>query len=106
MTVGDRLKLRRTQLGITQEELAETLGTNHKQIWKYERDRNKPSSDVIIALANALETTSDWILGLSEDIQPMGDESNLAPSEQVLLRLYRSKTPDKQQQTLDIVRAI
>lgn len=106
MNVGERIKLRRHQLGLSQNDLAALMNTSQQQIWRYEKGENKPTTDVIAALATALETTADYLIGLSDEIKPVGDESDLSTNERLLVNLYRGKPPEKQQTVLDVVKAI
>ena len=48
MTKGERIKHRREQLGISQTELAECIGTSKQNLYKYENDiiTNIPSDRV------------------------------------------------------------
>ena len=64
MNEGDRIKARRKQLGMTQEELAQKAGYNSiASISKIERgDRSFPIEQ-IVPIAKALDVTPAWIMG-------------------------------------------
>lgn len=68
MTKGERIKQRREQLGISQTELAECIGTSKQNLYKYENDiiTNIPS-DRVEALAKKLNTSPAYIMGWNED---------------------------------------
>jgi transcriptional regulator with XRE-family HTH domain len=106
MTIGKRIKLRRNQLRLTQTQLADMVLSSQRQILKYEQNENSPTAAVIISLAMALDVSADWLLGLSEDINPRYEESSLRLDEQRLLKIYRAKTPEKQESILSVVQAI
>ncbi|HEY1631309.1 MAG TPA: helix-turn-helix transcriptional regulator [Rhizomicrobium sp.] len=53
--IGRRLKARRTELRITQKELAEALGLAPQQIQKYETGINRMSAAVLYTLTVALD---------------------------------------------------
>jgi transcriptional regulator with XRE-family HTH domain len=53
--VGNRIRLRRTLLGISQSTLAETLGLTFQQVQKYKKGTNRVSSSRLVDLANALD---------------------------------------------------
>lgn len=106
MTIGERIKIRRRQLELTQTELADLIGSSQRQIIKYEQDENSPTSAVIIAMATALETSADWLLGLSDEINPHYDDSNLDTKERELLKIYRAKPNDKQDSIIAMARVI
>ena len=63
--IGKRLKLARTAAGLSLRGLAEVIGhrVSAQAIGKYERDETTPGSGVLIALAEALHTTVDYLLG-------------------------------------------
>ncbi|HKR88626.1 MAG TPA: helix-turn-helix transcriptional regulator [Phenylobacterium sp.] len=54
--VGLRIRLRRKELGISQERLAETIGLTFQQVQKYERAANRVSASKLWEVARALET--------------------------------------------------
>ena len=68
MTKGERIKHRREQLGISQTELAECIGTSKQNLYKYENDiiTNIPS-DRVEALAKKLNTSPAYIMGWNEE---------------------------------------
>ena len=65
-TFGKRLRECRKIKGLSQNELAGLLHTNHSVIGKYERDDVKPSIDVVKRLAEVLNTTIAYLLGEAE----------------------------------------
>ena len=67
-TVGGRIKQKRMEKGLSQEELAEILFMNAKNISAYENNRNEVPSSVLHAMAKALETSMDYLYtGIEED---------------------------------------
>lgn len=68
MTTGERIKQRREELGITQVDLANLVGTYRQQIYKYERSiiRDIPH-DMIEKIAAALHTTPAILTGWETD---------------------------------------
>jgi transcriptional regulator with XRE-family HTH domain len=53
--VGKRVRLRRTLLGMSQQELGEALGLTFQQVQKYERGTNRVSSSRLYRLAGSLD---------------------------------------------------
>ena len=53
--VGDRMRIRRLYLGISQTALAEALGISHQQIQKYERGLNRISAGRLYQLSKLLK---------------------------------------------------
>ena len=68
MKKGERIKMRREQLGITQTALADMIGESKQTIYKYESGvvSNIPS-DKIEAIANVLDVSPAWICGWEQD---------------------------------------
>ena len=67
MKVGERIKLRRKEIGISQTDLADKIGTTKQNIYKYENGiiTNIPS-DKIEAIAAVLSTTPAALMGWEE----------------------------------------
>lgn len=66
--VGEKIRLRRTELGLTQEQLAEALGVSYQQIQKYETGANRISAGRIFEIARKLAVDIAWFFdGLALD---------------------------------------
>ena len=67
MKIGDRIRQRREQLDLSQEELAKRLGyKSRSSINKIERDASGLPQNKIAAIAAALHTTPAYIMGWEE----------------------------------------
>ena len=68
MSIGNRIKIRREELGMTQDELAQRLGyKSRSSVNKIElNQRNLPQAQ-IKAIANILDTTPSYIMGWDEE---------------------------------------
>ena len=68
MAKGDRIKVLREKFGLTQEELAEKLGTTKQTIFKYETNviTNIPS-DKIEKMAELFGVSPAYLMGWDED---------------------------------------
>ena len=62
-TFGKRLRDCRKEKGLSQNEVAKLLNTNHSVIGKYERDDVNPSIDAVKRLAELLNTTVAYLVG-------------------------------------------
>ena len=73
MTIGQRIRNRRIELGFSVEELADRLGKNKATVYRYESDAIKdlPVS-VLESLADALQTTPADLMGIGSE----GSEQN------------------------------
>jgi transcriptional regulator with XRE-family HTH domain len=66
-SIGDRVLLRRRELGWTQKELAERCGFPYQVISGLERGRQSIYAERLGILAHVLQVTSDYLLGLKEE---------------------------------------
>lgn len=78
MNVGQRIKMRREQLGITVDELASLINKNRATVYRYEKgDIESVPTTVLKPLAIALKTTPSYLMGWGED-DNLGDyEANI-----------------------------
>ena len=66
MVFKDRLKEKRLEAGLTQVELAGEAGVTTRTIQNYELGNRKPANmEVIQRIADALNTTTEYLLGSS-----------------------------------------
>lgn len=69
MEFKDRLKQARTQMGLSQSKLANRIGVHVTNISRYERGENKPTSQVLSKLADALNISADYLMtGSTDDV--------------------------------------
>ena len=67
MLIGDRIKELRTKLKLSQGELGDRVDTDSTIISRWETNRVRPSQKYIVRLANALGTSTDYLLGETND---------------------------------------
>lgn len=78
MTLGERIMITRKRHGLTQRELAAAAGLNTNTIARLEQGNLKDLGGQAVArLARALDTTTDFLLGLSDE---SGVDSRLEPA--------------------------
>lgn len=65
--LGDKVKFLRKKMKITQQSLATIIGVSQSTIGMIEGNKQGASNDTLIKLANALNTTVDYLL--SNDIE-------------------------------------
>jgi transcriptional regulator with XRE-family HTH domain len=61
--VGARIRERRNSLGITQEQLAATVGVTFQQVQKYERAANRVGASRLYRLSRELDVTVEFLCG-------------------------------------------
>lgn len=60
--MGKRIKIRRKELNIKQNEFAELLGISNNHMSSIETGRQKPSMDTFIGICEELRVTPDYLL--------------------------------------------
>lgn len=64
--IGKRIRYRREQLGLTQQDLADRVNATQPQIGRYETGIFNPRLDKFVEIVRALHTTPNWLLGYEE----------------------------------------
>lgn len=93
------LKKLRLKAGISQQKLAEIIGTSQQSINKYENHNVEPDISTLIDLANFFATSVDYLIG-NTDINHIIEEVHhydLNDEESKLVDEYRKLTIDEKQ---------
>lgn len=64
--VGERIKILRTERNLTQAALAHELGIAKTTLAAYEQEKNEPSNETFIKIANYFNVSADYLLGLTD----------------------------------------
>lgn len=73
MHIGERIKQRRKELGMSADKLAEKLGKDRSTIYRYEKgDIENLPLDILEPIAAALNTTPQYLMGW-EKVQKKND---------------------------------
>ena len=94
---------------MTQKELADRIQISKQSLYKYTHNHCEPRSEIIARMAVALGTTTDYIVGLTEDSKPMkrsADREREAKKENELLARIRRLSPEgyaKLEERLDML---
>ncbi|CAI9122172.1 helix-turn-helix domain-containing protein [Brytella acorum] len=116
--VGQRIRLRRTLMGLSQEKLGEALGLTFQQVQKYERGANRVSASRLYELARVMEVPVsffyDGMAGVaSQSAQPLNSMMGFAeapstfggPPPKRLDASSEDATLFGRRETIDLVRA-
>ncbi|MDI6890560.1 MAG: helix-turn-helix transcriptional regulator [Thermodesulfovibrionales bacterium] len=88
--IGERVKKRRRELGISQEKLAEILGVTYQQVQRYESGVNRLNVENIQLIANALSTPVSYFFEPDKKSVVAEELSIYLPGEESkLLRYFR-----------------
>lgn len=89
---AQRITELRNDKGVTQSEVAEALGISRQSVTLYENRSRVPDVEVLARYASYLGTTSDYLLGLSDnrtaDTAAIGDRTGLNDDAVECLELY------------------
>lgn len=85
----DRFRALRQQRGFTHEEMAERLAVHARQINRYESGSSHPHTDVVARMAEVLNVSTDYLLGIVDDPTPYIRIDNLTPQEKNVLSAMR-----------------
>ncbi len=72
--MSERIKTLRKEKGWSQGQLAERVGGDARQISRYENGHIAPSAEVLVKLAVALDTSTDYILFEDAPRRPLSVE--------------------------------
>ncbi|THD60727.1 helix-turn-helix transcriptional regulator [Phenylobacterium sp.] len=114
--VGLRIRMRRKELGISQERLAESIGLTFQQVQKYERAANRVSASKLWEMSRALSTSIAYFYeGLGDPIEMAGSnlpreamqDFLLTPEGMELAQIFPKITKGRvRRKILDLVRAM
>ena len=97
MTLGEILRELIEDSNTTQKEIAETFGFEPSTFGNYVQGTRAPDLATLKKLADCFYVTTDFLLDRRTD-------NAVSYNEDVLLRVYRSLTPDQQEITIKFVK--
>jgi len=116
--VGTRMRVRRLEVGMSQEKLGEFLGITFQQVQKYEKGTNRVSISRLHQIAQALETPISYfyegaadgldaqgvlgdleLVGVASDFLKLGDG-------RALMRSFVGMTTAQRRQVIEFVRQL
>ena len=100
---GERMQSRRKYCHLTQRRLAKQMDLTQCTISQYETGKSFPSIKNLPPLAIALNTTVDYLLGLTNNPFPSLINKPVIESEQDLLQTYYSLSPEKRERAVGIL---
>ena len=97
--LGNKLKMRRLALGLTQTKVAKAINVTFQQIQKYEKGTNGVSSIRLLQLSNYLKVPIDYFFEdfgqyLNNQASTSGKELNI--NYNFLSKIYSELSPEQQ----------
>lgn len=100
--VGQRLRVRRSLLGMSQEKLAESIGLTFQQVQKYERGTNRVSASRLYDISNVLDVPVSYFFEqLGDSPSSAGGAYGLSDNPQ---EAFEGEDIMHRKETLDLVR--
>lgn len=101
--VGQRLRVRRSLLGLSQEKLAESIGLTFQQIQKYERGMNRISAGRLFQFSRILEVPISYFYDqMTGSAKIHSTASGFSDNKQ---ESFDSADHMQEKETLDLIRA-
>ena len=74
MNFGEKIYKLRKEKGLSQEALAEQIGTTRQAISKWENNQGFPETEKLLQLSNIFEVSTDFLLKEEKTVKSMADE--------------------------------
>ncbi len=97
------LKELRAENNLTQEKLAQAIGTNQRTVARWEVGKSDPSVFYILKLAEYFHVSADYLLGVEDDLghkSYIDVQDDITPEEQKLITAYRKLSPSNREMIL------
>ena len=112
--VGNRVRIRRMLIGMSQEKLGDLLGLTFQQVQKYEKGINRIGAGRLFEIARILDVPIDFFYeGVSTSAQGFAEESApvlefVSSNEglQLSLAFMKIKDPKVRKRVLDLVKSL
>ena len=93
--ICERLVQKREEAGLKQAELARRIGVGRDSYNRYEHSKSKPSIEILALIANELNTSTDYLLGNTDNPAPPGQKTSGFAKRFMQLRMERSLSHDE-----------
>lgn len=105
MTMGERIKRRRKELGMSVDLLAEMIGRNRATVYRYENDDiDTPPDDVVESLALALDLTPKQLrYGTEREVEGNWMPVKMSNHEERTFQKYRALPADQKERIDEMV---
>jgi transcriptional regulator with XRE-family HTH domain len=111
--VGQRVRTRRLEIGMSQERLAELLGVTFQQVQKYEKGVNRIAVSRLLDIANSLEISACRFFdglerrGVAEESPDYVNDALATPEGAQLIAVFAGiKSQKVRRKVLDLVKVV
>ena len=100
--MGERIKKIRRQKGLSQTELANSIGASQQVITNYERGLREPSIEILLKIAGALDVSLERLIGT----KPLKPHEQTSRALQKRFEQIKKLPPEKQKAFITFVDAL
>jgi transcriptional regulator with XRE-family HTH domain len=112
--VGNRVRIRRMLIGMSQERLGDLLGLTFQQVQKYEKGINRIGAGRLFEIARILDVPIDFFYdgvgatsdGLGESSAPVMEFVSSTEGLQLSLAFMKIRDPKVRKRVLDLVKSL
>lgn len=90
MSIGEKIKQRREELGLTTKELAQLIGVSQAAISNYELGLNNPKTDIMPKILDVLHVDANYMF---QDMCK-SDSAKASPTSKELIMIEKFRTLD------------
>lgn len=113
MTTYERIDALRKERGIMWSHLNEQIGAYRGKLTEFKNGKTTLSKSEIAKIASILKTSTDYLLGNTDDPSPAGQKEKLpahggepiGPNKRALLNLVENMSEDEMAALLEVVKA-
>ncbi|WP_242315416.1 helix-turn-helix transcriptional regulator [Bacillus cereus group sp. BfR-BA-01355] len=96
--IGEIIKKLRKEKKITQEQLGDAIGVSKMAISYFEKEKKAPGRETLQKIADFFNTTTDYLLGRSDDPELTAFESKIVTEEgNNIIKLIESLPKEERQ---------
>ncbi len=121
VNVGQKLRIRRSLAGVSQDQLGKAVGLTFQQIQKYERGANRISCSRLWEFSQLLDVKISWFfsgdgisntnkfIALAEEQEAFEGENDVLSQKETLdlvAAWYKIKDETTRQKTLDLIKSL
>lgn len=106
--LAQRLRYIRKLRKLSQEELAKKINSTKGTISNYENEHSTPSNEILKDLADVLYTTTDYLLGRTDKVEPE-DESKVDkilndPKTSIMFKDWEKMSDEQREEALNFIK--
>lgn len=112
MTISDRIELLREKNGISLTHLNSKIGAYRGKLTEVRKGKTTLNKEELAVLAEALSTSTDYLLGNTDDPRPAGQKESspfcgelVGPNKRALLDLVETMSDEEMGDLLEVVKA-